>query len=91
MLKNDRPNEYDPVGRLRVFNLDRIPPEYASKTEWRRRGYKVRTDQARRPMGWVEHWNGRGYIQFSLYTRLQVITIRGKKAANRRLKFALPF
>jgi len=81
MRKNERPNKIiDDV--LYVYNLDAIPINYASETEWRRRGYKIK--KGCRTAGYVEYWQGQEYLRFDLYSKEQTVEIKGKKAEMRR-------
>lgn len=61
-----------------------IPIHLASKTEWKKRGYKV-------PKGTpieahLGSWNGMYYQNVALYHKDKVIEIRGGKAQKRRNK-----
>lgn len=72
------------AGKLYVYNLKNIPVGFASKTEWKRRGYRV---IEKRGKGQVNYWNGRHYQNFALYDINQTVGIRGVKAKKRRKDF----
>ena len=65
MLKNERPTNYSYNCKPRYYDIRKVPPYYASKAEWQKRGYAIpkRTEW----MGTVEHWNVRNYIRYDLY------------------------
>lgn len=84
MALKDKPNHMNEDGFLYCYDVDKIPRYYASRAEWRRRGYKVVDNK---PAGNCYYWNGQSYLDFYLYELGQVVPIRGEKAKQRRDKF----
>ena len=84
MSKNDRPTTYY-NGKPRYYNIANVPPYYASKAEWNRRGYKIPKDASW--SGTVEHWNGRNYIRYDLFHLSQCQKIRTENAKSRRFSW----
>lgn len=65
--------------------LGELPFDLASKKEWERRGFRLRT-KARKTRT-VSVWNGMYYNNINIYPLTETVEIRGKKAKERRSKW----
>lgn len=70
---------------IHLDSLAEIPWNFASKSEWRRRGYKVARGQ--KPAAEIFECSTKRSDSLALYRFLDVEYINGKKAAQRRDEF----